>query len=100
MVADDGFGAGAVGTAGHQGLPGSHPGTRGGARAGVDGSFASCRQRARPDPPSRPSESSQLMSITILRTVDDWWVRNSRGAVRIDTDATTTGELLAALEEI
>ena len=35
------------------------------------------------------------MSITILRTPDAWWVRTPGGAARIDTDATTTGELLA-----
>ena len=40
------------------------------------------------------------MSITILRTADAWWVRNPHGAARIDTDATTTGELLAAPEQI
>ena len=40
------------------------------------------------------------MSITILRTADAWWVRTPRGAARIDTDATTTGELLAEPEQI
>jgi len=40
------------------------------------------------------------MSITVLRTPDAWWVRTSDGAARIDTDATTTGELLAAPEKI
>jgi hypothetical protein len=40
------------------------------------------------------------MSITILRTADAWWVRTPRGAARIDTDATTTGELLADRERI
>jgi 2-keto-4-pentenoate hydratase/2-oxohepta-3-ene-1,7-dioic acid hydratase in catechol pathway len=40
------------------------------------------------------------MSITILRTADAWWVRTSDGAARIDTDAATTGELLAAPEQI
>jgi 2-keto-4-pentenoate hydratase/2-oxohepta-3-ene-1,7-dioic acid hydratase in catechol pathway len=40
------------------------------------------------------------MSITILRTADAWWVRTPRGAARIDTDATATGELLAAPEKI
>jgi 2-keto-4-pentenoate hydratase/2-oxohepta-3-ene-1,7-dioic acid hydratase in catechol pathway len=35
------------------------------------------------------------MSITILRTRDAWWVRTPGGAVRIDTDATTTSCLLA-----
>jgi 2-keto-4-pentenoate hydratase/2-oxohepta-3-ene-1,7-dioic acid hydratase in catechol pathway len=40
------------------------------------------------------------MSITILRTPDAWWVRTPGGAARIDTDATTTGELLAEPEQI
>ena len=40
------------------------------------------------------------MSITILRTSDAWWVRTPTGAARIDTDATTTGELLAHPERI
>jgi 2-keto-4-pentenoate hydratase/2-oxohepta-3-ene-1,7-dioic acid hydratase in catechol pathway len=35
------------------------------------------------------------MSLTILRTADAWWVRTPRGAARVQTDATTTGELLA-----
>jgi len=40
------------------------------------------------------------MSSTILRTPDAWWVRTPAGAARIDTDATTTGGLLAEHEEI
>ncbi len=40
------------------------------------------------------------MSITILRTADAWWVHNSHGAARIDTDATTTGDLLAEREQV
>lgn len=40
------------------------------------------------------------MSITILRSPDAWWVRNSHGAVRVDTDAKTAGQLLAAPEQI
>jgi 2-keto-4-pentenoate hydratase/2-oxohepta-3-ene-1,7-dioic acid hydratase in catechol pathway len=44
------------------------------------------------------------MSITILRTPDAWWVRSTDsaagGAARIDTDATTTGELLGHAEQI
>jgi 2-keto-4-pentenoate hydratase/2-oxohepta-3-ene-1,7-dioic acid hydratase in catechol pathway len=35
------------------------------------------------------------MSITILRTADAWWVGDAGGAARIDTQATTTGGLLA-----
>ncbi|WP_280257027.1 fumarylacetoacetate hydrolase family protein [Nocardia wallacei] len=35
------------------------------------------------------------MTISVLRTADAWWVRTPAGAARIDTVATTTGELLA-----
>ncbi|MFK4297781.1 2-keto-4-pentenoate hydratase/2-oxohepta-3-ene-1,7-dioic acid hydratase in catechol pathway [Arthrobacter sp. GAS37] len=35
------------------------------------------------------------MTISILRTADDWWVHTPSGAARIATPATTTGELLA-----
>ena len=40
------------------------------------------------------------MSTTVLRTADAWWLGTPNGAARIDTDATTTGELLAELEKI
>ena len=40
------------------------------------------------------------MNITILRTADAWWVRTPRGAARVETDATTTGELLATPERL
>jgi 2-keto-4-pentenoate hydratase/2-oxohepta-3-ene-1,7-dioic acid hydratase in catechol pathway len=40
------------------------------------------------------------MSITILRTVDAWWVRTPSGAAPIETEATTTGELLADRDRI
>ncbi len=40
------------------------------------------------------------MSTTILRTRDAWWVGTPSGAARIDTDATTTGELLADRQRI
>jgi 2-keto-4-pentenoate hydratase/2-oxohepta-3-ene-1,7-dioic acid hydratase in catechol pathway len=40
------------------------------------------------------------MSTTILRSVDAWWVDTGDGAARIETDATTTGELLAEPEKI
>jgi 2-keto-4-pentenoate hydratase/2-oxohepta-3-ene-1,7-dioic acid hydratase in catechol pathway len=35
------------------------------------------------------------MSISVLRTCDAWWVATRSGAARIETSATTTGELLA-----
>ena len=35
------------------------------------------------------------MSLTVLRTAGAWWLGTPSGAARIDTDATTTGELLA-----
>ena len=34
------------------------------------------------------------MTTTVLRTADAWYVRNDAGAVKIDTSATTTGQLL------
>lgn len=35
------------------------------------------------------------MTLPVLRTADGWWLRTAEGAVRIDTSATTTAELLA-----
>jgi 2-keto-4-pentenoate hydratase/2-oxohepta-3-ene-1,7-dioic acid hydratase in catechol pathway len=35
------------------------------------------------------------MSTSVLRTADGWWVATPAGAVKITTDARTTGELLA-----
>jgi 2-keto-4-pentenoate hydratase/2-oxohepta-3-ene-1,7-dioic acid hydratase in catechol pathway len=35
------------------------------------------------------------MSLSILRTADAWWVATAAGAVKVDTDATTTAGLLA-----
>lgn len=35
------------------------------------------------------------MSTSILRTADAWWVRTPAGAIRVDTAASTTAELLA-----
>lgn len=35
------------------------------------------------------------MTISVLRTLDAWWVQTPTGAVKIETSATTTGELLA-----
>jgi len=40
------------------------------------------------------------MTMTILRTPESWWVLTPDGAARIDTDATTTAELLAVPEAI
>jgi 2-keto-4-pentenoate hydratase/2-oxohepta-3-ene-1,7-dioic acid hydratase in catechol pathway len=40
------------------------------------------------------------MSITILRTADAWWAGTPDRAARIDTDAATTGGLLADRERI
>ncbi|RNM11671.1 fumarylacetoacetate hydrolase family protein [Nocardioides pocheonensis] len=40
------------------------------------------------------------MSTSVLRTADAWWVLTDAGAVRIDTSATTTAELLGDAEEI
>lgn len=35
------------------------------------------------------------MTLPVLRTADAWWLQRADGAVRIDTDATTTADLLA-----
>jgi 2-keto-4-pentenoate hydratase/2-oxohepta-3-ene-1,7-dioic acid hydratase in catechol pathway len=35
------------------------------------------------------------MTISVLRTADAWWVQTPTGAAKIETSATTTGELLA-----
>jgi 2-keto-4-pentenoate hydratase/2-oxohepta-3-ene-1,7-dioic acid hydratase in catechol pathway len=35
------------------------------------------------------------MTLSILRTADAWWVATAAGAVKVDTDATTTAGLLA-----
>lgn len=35
------------------------------------------------------------MTISVLRTVDAWWIQTATGAYRIDTRANTTAELLA-----
>lgn len=40
------------------------------------------------------------MSETILRTADAWWLRTAAGALRIDSSAATTRELLADTEAI
>lgn len=40
------------------------------------------------------------MSTSVLRTADAWWIRTERGAARIDSDARTTGGLLADPEAI
>ena len=38
------------------------------------------RQRIRPQPPPRPDESSHLMTTSVLRTADAWWVQTATGA--------------------
>jgi 2-keto-4-pentenoate hydratase/2-oxohepta-3-ene-1,7-dioic acid hydratase in catechol pathway len=35
------------------------------------------------------------MTVSVLRTTDAWWVQTTTGAVKIETSATTTGELLS-----
>ena len=40
------------------------------------------------------------MSTSVLRTADAWWVATPAGAARVDTAATTTGQLLADREAI
>ncbi len=38
------------------------------------------------------------MTISVLRTADAWWVQTPAGAAKVDTSATTTGDLLAGRE--
>ncbi|GAA3467455.1 fumarylacetoacetate hydrolase family protein [Nonomuraea roseola] len=40
------------------------------------------------------------MSTSILRTADSWWVATPAGAAKVDTQATTTGQLLADRQAI
>lgn len=40
------------------------------------------------------------MTISVLRTADTWWVQTPTGAAKIETAATTTGELLTNREAI
>jgi 2-keto-4-pentenoate hydratase/2-oxohepta-3-ene-1,7-dioic acid hydratase in catechol pathway len=40
------------------------------------------------------------MTVNLLRTTDAWWVLTDDGAARVDTDASTTAELLAVPEAI
>ena len=40
------------------------------------------------------------MSTSVLRTADAWWVLTDAGAVRVDTSATTTAELLGDAEAV
>ena len=35
------------------------------------------------------------MTVSVLRTIDSWWVQTPAGAAKINTSATTTAELLA-----
>ena len=35
------------------------------------------------------------MTVSVLRTAEGWWIQKDGGAVKVDTAATTTGELLA-----
>ena len=53
------------------------------------------RQRTRPRTPAGPDESDELMSTNVLRTADGWWVVRDERAVRVETKAVTTAELLA-----
>ncbi|WP_204081335.1 fumarylacetoacetate hydrolase family protein [Mycobacterium riyadhense] len=40
------------------------------------------------------------MTVSVLRTSDDWWVQVSSGAVQVATDAVSTAQLLADREAI
>src|SRR3954469_10987387 len=89
-----GFRPGAVGPSGHQGLP-RHQSRCATARSALGRQCTSSSERIHPPPPARPSESSQFMTTSVLRTSDAWWVQTPTGAAKIATTAMTTGELLA-----
>ena len=93
--------AGPVGAARDQGLPGHHarPGVP--ARAARDRPRAARRQRVRPAPPARPAESGDVMSISVLRTADAWWVQTPTAAPPASTPTPRPPrELLAEPEAI
>ncbi len=52
-------------------------------------------QRIRYRPLGRTTESAHLMTVSVLRTSDAWWVKTANGAAKIDTTATSTAGLLA-----
>src|SRR5690242_6426560 len=83
-----------MGAAGQQGLPRHRPELRP-PRTALDDRRVTRRQRIRPPTPRRATESCCLMTISVLRTADAWWVRTPDGAAPIHTSATTTGALLA-----
>src|SRR5581483_481301 len=83
-----------MGTRGNEGLP-RHGCQIFAARGTFDFSGTSPPQRIRLPPPDRPDESGKLMTTSILRTADSWWVQTPNGAARIATTAATTGQLLA-----
>ena len=99
-----------MGTSAEQGLPGCRITSGNRERARLDGRRATPRQRIRPvritrlvqrrrfqpNTQTQPKERrTPIMTISILRTADAWWVQTAADAARIDTDATTTRELLA-----
>src|SRR5262249_35605083 len=84
---------GPVGTADHPRLPRHHPVL--GPAAGHLHGPARRRHRTDRQPPAGPAEG-HVMTLTILRTSEHWWVENPHGrAAQIPTAATTTAELLA-----
>ena len=62
---------------------GIKPGRRVAARAARHRPRAARGQRVRPAPPARPAEGGHVMSISVLRTADAWWVQTPTGAARI-----------------
>src|SRR5687768_7220541 len=87
-------GPGAVGPTGDTGLP-RHERPRIAARTARVSQWTARPQRVRFQPTGRHAESCPLMTVTILRSLDGWWVQTSSGAAKIDTAASTTAELLA-----
>src|SRR5690606_28815600 len=92
---DDRIEPGPVGSARDGRLPRHRAGPGRVPRGQVDAVGPARRQRVRRPPPARPDEGGPLMSPTVLSTRVAWWDLVPAGAVRVDTTATTTGELLA-----
>src|SRR5699024_20907 len=92
--ADERFGAGPVGPAGDQRLPRRRSRSGLPPRGRRDDLRAARGQRIRCPTPSWPTESGDLMSVSLLRTAEAWWVKTPAGAARVDTAATTTADLL------
>src|ERR1700758_18961 len=83
-----------MGAPGEQRLPRDRPQISS-PRIGFNDHRASQQQRVRYQPPHRSTESTRLMTVSVLHTSDAWWRKTPNGAAKIDTAATTTAQLLA-----